>query len=120
MTRTNEPGRTGARTSRAEQERVLVDLDRSGVSVVEFARSQGIPPETLYRWSCRRRKRMANTIPPIQKPKPAQFVELDLIGRSKPEPLIVHLGSKVRAEVRSIEHLNWVARLGQQLAQETC
>ena len=68
-------------------------LDRSGVSVVEFARSQGIRPETLYRWSCERRKRMANTVPAAQELKAPQFVELDLIGNSKPEPLIVHLGS---------------------------
>jgi transposase-like protein len=38
------------RWSAAEASAVLTELERSGLSVQEFARREGLQPERLYRW----------------------------------------------------------------------
>lgn len=79
-----------------EHRRSLVsDLERSGQSVIDFARERGISPWSLYRW----RRRLAGDPAPVCAAKP-DFVQVTIKATPAPRSAIqIELERGVRVNV---------------------
>ena len=90
-------------TTAPERERILKELEESGLGVTEFARSRAMAPETLYRWRSKR-KRGSN-------PRGVGFLEVGVASTRPTDAMIVELNSEVRVHVNDPAQLDWVAAL---------
>lgn len=79
------------RTPRAQQEAILAEFDRSGMSGQQFAQYLGIKYQTFATWVQKRRKRETGKLVKVGKPA-LRWVEAEVGGPDKGTSLIVELG----------------------------
>ena len=108
------PHRRRPRIDAARRTQLLAAFDRSGLSVANFARQQGIHYTTFYGW---RQKTRAGLSP--------DFVQIDLSAKAlakeelpvpaAPVELVIDLGAFARLRLTALEQIPLAARLLQTL-----
>ena len=86
-----------------ERDRILLELEESGLGVTEFARSRAMAPETLYRWRSKRKRSIS--------PRGVGFLEVGVASMRPKDAMIVELDSEVRVHVNDPAQLDWVVAL---------
>jgi transposase-like protein len=95
------PRRRRPRIDAARRTQLLAAFDRSGLSVANFARRQGIHYTTFYGW--RRRRAQAKATP--------AFVQVELPEPTSPVELQVELGARVRLRLTAEGQIPLAVRL---------
>lgn len=88
------------RTSPRRRRQLMAAFERSGLSATAFARQHGIVYTTFCSWRGRRPARPTTG-----------FVEVELVGPSSPEPIVLELGQRVRVRLSSQAQLELAAGL---------
>ena len=91
---------TRRRFSATERERLLTELDRSGLSAAAFARERQLTYTTLCHW---RRQRARG--------KRVAFAEVEFVPPPVVEPLVIELGSHARVRLSSPAQVELAANL---------
>lgn len=100
-----KPSRPGAcvhrrRFTATERERLLTELDRSGLSAAAFARERQLTYTTLCHWRHQR-----------DRGKPVAFAEVEIVPPPVVEPLVIEFGPHARLRLSSSAQVELVATL---------
>ena len=92
--------RTRRRFTATERERLLAELDRSGLSAAAFARERQLTYTTLCHWRHQRARG-----------KRVAFAEVEIVPPPGVEPLVIEFGSLARVRVSSPAQVDLAAAL---------
>jgi hypothetical protein len=105
---------SGKRYSKGEQDQILLDFQRSGLSPYQYCRNKSIARETLIKWlGCSPKKSMRS------KAQDDRFFRIQMQG-PPPSPMIIRLPHDCSIEIYHANQVQWALDLIHTHAQASC